>query len=77
MDPPAGCPFAPRCNYAQDKCLTETPVLAPHAAGHEAACHFPVGTTAGQEALARNLAAGRTAAGTPLDSTLIATAGAA
>jgi len=77
VDPPAGCPFAPRCNYAQDKCLTETPVLAPHAAGHEAACHFPVGTTAGQDALARNLAAGRTAAGTPLDSTVIATAGVA
>ncbi|SOC49786.1 peptide/nickel transport system ATP-binding protein [Blastococcus aggregatus] len=77
VDPPAGCPFAPRCNYAQDKCLTETPVLAPHAAGHEAACHFPVGTTAGQEALARNVAAGRTAAGTPLDSTVLATAGAA
>ncbi len=77
VDPPAGCPFAPRCNYAQDKCLTETPVLAPHAAGHEAACHFPVGTTAGQEALARNLAAGRTAAGTPLDETVLATAGAA
>lgn len=77
VDPPAGCPFAPRCNYAQDKCLTETPVLAPHAAGHEAACHFPVGTTAGQEALERNLAAGRTAAGTPLDRTVITTAGAA
>ena len=73
--PAPGCPFAPRCNYAQDKCLTETPLLAPHAAGHEAACHFPVGTTAGQDALARNLAAGRTAAGTPLDSTVIATAG--
>ncbi|WP_309232979.1 ABC transporter ATP-binding protein [Blastococcus sp. TML/C7B] len=77
VDPPAGCAFAPRCNYAQDKCLTETPPLAPHAAGHEAACHFPVGTAAGQEALARNVAAGRTAAGTPLDETVLATAGAA
>ncbi len=77
VDPPKGCPFAPRCNYAQDKCLTETPVLTLHAAGHEAACHFPVGTTAGQEALARNVTAGRTAAGTPLDSTVLATAGAA
>ncbi|WP_040339602.1 ABC transporter ATP-binding protein [Candidatus Blastococcus massiliensis] len=77
VDPPAGCAFAPRCNYAQERCLTETPPLAPHAPGHEAACHFPVGTAAGKEALERNLAAGRTAAGTPLDAAAIAAAGAA
>jgi peptide/nickel transport system ATP-binding protein len=77
VDPPKGCPFAPRCNYAQDRCLTETPALVSHAPGHEAACHFPVGTPAGQEALARNLAAGHTAAGTPLDPTTITAAGAA
>ncbi|TKJ24843.1 dipeptide/oligopeptide/nickel ABC transporter ATP-binding protein [Blastococcus sp. CCUG 61487] len=77
VDPPAGCSFAPRCNYAQERCLTEKPALATHAPGHEAACHFPVGTTAGQEALARNLAAGKTAAGTPLDEATVAAAGAA
>jgi peptide/nickel transport system ATP-binding protein len=77
VSPPPGCPFSPRCNYAQDKCLTDTPPLAPHAAGHEAACHFPVGTPAGREALERNLAAGRTAAGTPLDASHLEAAGAA
>ena len=26
-DPPVGCPFAPRCPYAQDKCQAEKPPL--------------------------------------------------
>jgi oligopeptide transport system ATP-binding protein len=36
--PPPGCPFAPRCDYAIDRCQTENPPL--HAVGldHEAAC---------------------------------------
>jgi peptide/nickel transport system ATP-binding protein len=55
--PPAGCRFAPRCPYAQAKCHTEMPPLVEaETPGHEYRCWFPVGTAAGQEALARNLA---------------------
>ena len=36
---PDGCPFAPRCWKAQDKCRAERPVLAGE--GHSAACFFP------------------------------------
>ena len=41
---PPGCSFAPRCSYAQDRCRTEDPPLAPVAndASHLFACHFPV-----------------------------------
>tara|TARA_R110002096_G_scaffold194300_7_gene376407 strand:+ start:436 stop:1407 length:972 start_codon:yes stop_codon:yes gene_type:complete len=36
---PDGCPFAPRCWKAQDKCRTTRPKLANEA--HSAACFFP------------------------------------
>jgi oligopeptide/dipeptide ABC transporter ATP-binding protein len=39
-----GCPFAPRCFNAQDRCRVEMPPLAqaPRAAsGHEIACWYP------------------------------------
>ena len=39
------------------------------ATSHEHACFFPVGTPEGDDALARNLAAGETAAGLPVDAT--------
>jgi oligopeptide transport system ATP-binding protein len=35
---PLGCPFAPRCNYVIDKCLTENPLLENVAINHKAAC---------------------------------------
>jgi peptide/nickel transport system permease protein len=35
---PAGCPFAPRCPLATDKCRQEDPPLAPYAAGRRVAC---------------------------------------
>jgi peptide/nickel transport system ATP-binding protein len=41
-----GCPFAPRCPLARDRCTTEEPALlpppddAPGSDGHRAACHF-------------------------------------
>jgi len=37
---PKGCPFAPRCRYAFDKCRTNTPPLATVFAdeGHQSAC---------------------------------------
>ncbi len=39
-DPPSGCYFHPRCNYAQDRCKQEAPVLQEVVPGHFAACHF-------------------------------------
>ncbi len=67
VDPPPGCKFAPRCPYAQDKCVQEEPALVDaEVPGHAFRCHFPVGTEAGRGALARNLAAGETATGMPV-----------
>jgi len=37
-----GCPFAPRCRYARDRCTTETPPLLEIAPGHSHACWYPV-----------------------------------
>jgi peptide/nickel transport system ATP-binding protein len=60
--PPAGCKFAPRCAQAQPRCLEEDPPLVPGSVpGHEYRCWFPVGTPEGDDALARNRAAGKTA----------------
>ena len=39
-DPPSGCLFHPRCQYAQDRCRQEAPPLEEVAPGHFAACHF-------------------------------------
>ena len=36
--PVPGCPFAPRCEYAQQKCVDWDPVLAPASPGHVHAC---------------------------------------
>jgi len=67
VSPPPGCKFAPRCPYAQAQCLTDEPPLQDgDEPGHAYRCFFPVGTEAGKDALARNLAAGETAAGTPV-----------
>ncbi len=54
VDLPPGCPFAPRCPAAQDRCREETPTLTDVGGGHQHACFFPVGTPEGEEALARN-----------------------
>jgi peptide/nickel transport system ATP-binding protein len=52
---PAGCCFAPRCPYAQPRCLVEEPPLREASTpGHRFACWYPVGTPAGNEALKRN-----------------------
>ncbi|HZM78779.1 MAG TPA: ABC transporter ATP-binding protein [Candidatus Limnocylindrales bacterium] len=37
-----GCPFAPRCSYAQDRCRVEAPALTRDESGSEYACWFPV-----------------------------------
>ncbi len=36
--PPPGCPFAPRCDYVSDRCLTENPQLETVGLEHRAAC---------------------------------------
>jgi peptide/nickel transport system ATP-binding protein len=59
---PPGCRFAARCPYAQPLCEEQEPPLVSIAAagpGHQVACHFPVSTPEGKDALQRNLAAGR------------------
>jgi peptide/nickel transport system ATP-binding protein len=60
VSPPPGCKFAPRCPYAQQRCHDEEPPLVEaDTPGHYYRCWFPVGTEAGAEAFARNLAAGK------------------
>jgi peptide/nickel transport system ATP-binding protein len=63
---PEACAFAPRCRYAQARCLEQQPQLVDVGLGHEHACFYPVGSPGGGEALGRNLAAGENAAGMPV-----------
>ncbi len=51
VDKPTGCPFHPRCPYAQDRCRVERPPLAEVAPGRTVACHFPLLTTAAESGL--------------------------
>jgi oligopeptide transport system ATP-binding protein len=44
IDLPKGCPFAARCVYRVEKCLTENPVLEPVGPGHKIACWVDVTT---------------------------------
>lgn len=41
---PHGCPFAPRCEYALDRCLVENPALTEAAPAHRIACWVDVRT---------------------------------
>jgi oligopeptide transport system ATP-binding protein len=42
LHPPSGCPFHPRCPYAEARCRTDVPALITGANGHGVACHvFP------------------------------------
>jgi peptide/nickel transport system ATP-binding protein len=54
VHPPKGCNFAPRCPYAQPKCLDEEPPLVEDSPGHEFRCWFPVGSEANLEIRSRN-----------------------
>ncbi len=38
LDPPSRCHFAPRCNYAVDRCWEKAPPLEPYSEVHLAAC---------------------------------------
>jgi oligopeptide transport system ATP-binding protein len=38
LEPPTHCPFAPRCQFAMDKCWQENPPLVEVALHHKAAC---------------------------------------
>ncbi len=39
-NPPSGCYFHPRCQYAKDRCKQEEPLLREIRPGHWASCHF-------------------------------------
>jgi peptide/nickel transport system ATP-binding protein len=43
IDPPPGCPFAPRCPYRMERCVLEQPRLEPVSGhpGHSSACFLP------------------------------------
>jgi oligopeptide/dipeptide ABC transporter ATP-binding protein len=57
---PRGCRFAPRCPYAQQRCVDEEPPLQEASTpGHVYRCWFPVGTPEGRDALERNRREGR------------------
>jgi peptide/nickel transport system ATP-binding protein len=44
----SSCRFAPRCQYARDRCREEDPVLEPTGQpGHRVACFYPVGGGSG------------------------------
>ncbi|MBN1678576.1 MAG: ATP-binding cassette domain-containing protein [Candidatus Thermoplasmatota archaeon] len=40
VNPPSGCPFHPRCQYAKDLCLEKAPDGIEIEPGHVAFCHF-------------------------------------
>ena len=40
-NPPPGCPFHPRCRYAEERCTHEVPPPIARGGDHLTACHFP------------------------------------
>lgn len=40
LKPPPGCPFHPRCAFAQARCRTELPRLRELGSAHKVACHY-------------------------------------
>jgi oligopeptide/dipeptide ABC transporter ATP-binding protein len=42
LEPPAGCPFHPRCNRAKSRCSEDEPALRQVAPMHFVACHPPL-----------------------------------
>ncbi|HZS94081.1 MAG TPA: ABC transporter ATP-binding protein [Chloroflexota bacterium] len=39
---PRGCPFHPRCRFATERCVVETPELRAVGSGHTVACHYDI-----------------------------------
>jgi oligopeptide/dipeptide ABC transporter ATP-binding protein len=50
VNPPSGCRFRTRCQFAQERCAAEEPQLRSFGPDHMAACHFPLQTPDGAEA---------------------------
>ncbi len=74
--PPRGCSFAPRCRYAQPRCIEEEPPLMEgDQPGHTYRCWYPVGSPENLEAYQRNIVAGRTATGAPVEAPVTIDAG--
>jgi len=44
LERPVGCPFAPRCSFAKDKCLQENPTLEERSPKHFVACWVDMNT---------------------------------
>ena len=44
LSEPRGCPFAPRCEYVQERCINENPLLVEIENKHKAACWVNVKT---------------------------------
>ena len=42
LNEPVGCSFAPRCEYAFDRCRTEQPLLRNVGLRHSVACHWDI-----------------------------------
>jgi peptide/nickel transport system ATP-binding protein len=40
INPPSGCTFHPRCEFARDICRAKVPLLEPLSPSHRAACHL-------------------------------------
>lgn len=40
INPKPGCRFAPRCEYAKERCFQESPAFAEQTPGHFCACHY-------------------------------------
>ncbi|WP_433006835.1 dipeptide/oligopeptide/nickel ABC transporter permease/ATP-binding protein [Kribbella sp. CA-294648] len=57
---PSGCAFAARCEFAEDRCLTEDPALVIHGPDHQLACWNPQGASAAWQARYLGSAAIRT-----------------
>jgi oligopeptide/dipeptide ABC transporter ATP-binding protein len=50
VNPPSGCRFRTRCQFARERCAAEEPKLRSFGPGHVAACHFPLQSPSGADA---------------------------